>query len=317
MRWYKIIANDQIWDATGDPNALNVEMDIPVAYHHAPAGGVAAWTRIWGIPLKTLLNANQFNNKPVYVYGGMQKGLPLANPAQQGLLVQGNGYPVVGNWVGTDMTIDFFIVFAAGLPDPPKAANVIHNWKANTPAKQAIQQTLSTAYPNFKINVNVSDKLKLNYDDTGFYQFLPQFAKYWYGISNSIMAGTKDYPGVCMWVKGNSINASDGTTPTSTTHQINFQDLIGQPIWKSPQIIQFKIVMRGDMDLGHAVILPSAMASLGQQSGTQFSGQAASNMIQGKFYIQTMRHVGNFRQPDWQSWCTIIDANIAPQPAAQ
>src|SRR6202012_1802186 len=97
MRWYKIVlSGGQTWDATGDPNALNVKLDIPVAAENAPKAG--AYVQIWGIPLSTLLNASQYNNQDISVYGGMQQGLPLANPNQQGLLCRGKILPALGNW---------------------------------------------------------------------------------------------------------------------------------------------------------------------------------------------------------------------------
>ena len=40
MRWYKIVlGNGMVWDATGDPNALNVEIDIPVQSVGLAGGG--------------------------------------------------------------------------------------------------------------------------------------------------------------------------------------------------------------------------------------------------------------------------------------
>ena len=72
MRWYKIVAGSTTFDATGDANALNVELDIPVAVDHNPKSG--AFVRVWGIARQTLLNARSFNNQPIQVFGGMQKG---------------------------------------------------------------------------------------------------------------------------------------------------------------------------------------------------------------------------------------------------
>ena len=107
MRFYKIVTPGQTWDATGDSSALNVELDIPVSPGHLTVG---AFVRIWGIDRQTLLNARVFNRQSIQVFGGMQKGLPLANPNQQGLLVQGSIFPALGNWVGTDQTLDLYIV---------------------------------------------------------------------------------------------------------------------------------------------------------------------------------------------------------------
>ena len=129
MRRYKVVVGSggsgMTWDATGDPNALNVELDLAVTFHNAPENGNSCFVRVWGIPLQTILTANQFNNMPILVYAGMQQGLPLANPSQQGLLIQGTVFPCLGNWRLTDMTLDFYIkVGADGAPNVPGAANL-------------------------------------------------------------------------------------------------------------------------------------------------------------------------------------------------
>ena len=313
MRYYKIVTPSQTWDATSDPNALNVEMDLVVYPQHTPGG--SSFVRVWGIPLSTILSANQFNKKPIQVYGGMQKGLPLANPNQAGLLVDGTILPCVGNWVNTDMTIDFFIPNRVGAPTVPGAANIIHNWKQGTPLSQAIKQTLQTAFPALTPKINISPKLTLNYNDTGFYQSMYQYADYIISISRSIMNATNSltstYLGVHMSVQGTNIVVSDGTQQQTKAGVINFQDLIGQPIWTGPQTIQFKTVMRADINQGDTVTLPKALSQLTGSSVAGIAGSAANNIIQGSFYITRVRHTGNFRQPDWPSWCSTFDANVS------
>ena len=306
MRWYKIIAAGMTFDATQDPNALNVELDIVVAAEHLPKSG--SFARVWGISLQTLLNAKQYNNQPIYVYAGMQQGLPLANPAEQGLLTYGKIFPALGNWVGTDMTLDFYILADAGVPIVPKAANVIHNWPAGQPMSQAIKQTLTTAYPSYTPVINISPKLVLSYTDTGYYQSIGQYATYIFNISNSIM-NSSSYHGVQMHFKNKQIIVNDGTVK-GNSFTVNFQDLIGQPIWTGPITIQFKTVMRGDADVGMTAILPQSLATLTYASGTQ-SGGSASNVIQGNFTVTSIRHTGNFRQPDWPSWCSTFEARMA------
>ena len=306
MRWYKIVTPVQTWDATGDPNALNVELDIIQAQGHLPSSG--SYARIWGIPLQLLLQAKKFNHLDINVYGGMQRGLPLANPAQQGLLCRGTIYPALGNWVNTDMTLDFYIPFAGGMVSVTGAANVIHNWPKGQPLANAIKQALQTAFPKMTPVINISSKLVLNYADTGFYQSFGQYATYVFNISKSIMNSTT-YPGVWMWVKGDKIMVQDAPSQGGAK-KIDFQDLIGQPIWTSPNTIQFKTVMRGDFDINDTATLPPAMATLTASSLPGVQG-SASNIIQGSFVINRIRHTGNFRQPDWPSWCSTFDARVA------
>lgn len=303
MRWYKIVlSGGQTWDATGDPNALNIKLDIPVAAENAPKAG--SYVQIWGIDLQTILTANKFTNQTVEVYGGMQKGLPLANPGQQGLLIRGKIFPALGNWVGTDMTLDLYIPVPVGGPTVPTAANIIHKVPANMKLATPLKQTLQTAFPNFTINVDkISDKLVRAYDQQGFYQTLGQYASFIFNLSKDIIKD-KNYLGVHLWVNGKTINAYDGTEKKNGK-QIYAVDLIGQPIWTGVKTMQFKTVMRGDIKINDDVTLPKTLATL--TSNAALPGANQSNIIQGTFKVQQMRHTGNFRQPDWPSWATTFD----------
>ena len=313
MRWYKITCAGDTWDATGDPNALNVEMDIPISPETIPKGG--AFVRVWGIALQTLLGARKYNNQPIQVYGGMQKGLPLANPAEQGLLVQGTVFPALGNWVNTDMTLDFYIKGPFGAPTVHKAANVIHSWPAGQPLSTAVKQTLQTAFPGYTPVVNISPQLVRNFTDTGFYQSIGQWSSYLFRISKSIIKDA-NYQGVHVTAIGNKILVDDGTSPGGSG-QVNFQDLIGQPIWTGVKTVQFKTVMRGDINIGDTVTLPPALATLTAAANPAIN-PSATNLISGQVKIQQMRHTGNFRQPDWPSWATTFDGIMlgASTPAA-
>jgi hypothetical protein len=315
MRWYKIVvggSGGQTWDATGDSNALNIELDIAVTYHNAPANGNSSFVRVWGIPLQTLLNARQFNNSPISIYGGMQQGLPLANPNQRGLLVQGIVYPALGNWRGTDMTLDFYIkVGAEGDPTVLSAANLVHNWPAKQPLSTAVQNALQTAFPGFTANVQISPNLVRPNDEHGFYQTLGQYATFLNQASHDIVK-TSGYLGVQVSVQGKTINVFDGTQAQTGAKSINPQDLIGQPIWTNVKTCQFMTVMRGDINVGDTITLPTSLAQLTTNAAPAAPGGTNTNIVQGSFLIQNVHHVGNFRQPDWASWCTIFDGAQPP-----
>jgi hypothetical protein len=310
MRWYKIVVGGnggQTWDATNDPNALNVELDIAVTYHNAPANGNSNSVRVWGISRQMLLNARQFNNQPIAVYGGMQQGLPLANPNQRGLLVQGVVYPALGNWRGTDMTLDFYIkVDSKGSPTTGGAANLVHNQPAQQPMSTAIQNAIQTAFQGFTANVKISPNLVRPNDERGFYQSLGQYATFLNQASHDIIK-TAGYLGVQVSVQGNTINVFDGTQGQTGAKTINPQDLIGQPIWTNVKTCQFMTVMRGDINVGDTITLPTSLAALTTNAAPAAPGGTNTNIVQGSFLIQNVRHVGNFRQRDWSSWCTIFD----------
>ena len=61
-------------------------------------------------------------------------------------------------------------------------------------------------------------------------------------------------------MQGGAVYAYDGTT-SFTPKAINFFDLIGQPTWLNYAQIQIQVVMRGDIQVGDVVSLPSGLAN--------------------------------------------------------
>jgi len=326
MRYYKIdidnggtVFTSLNADGSTNPAALQVELDIPVAPYATPVG--AAWARVWGVPLQQIAQTKDLNNKSVKIYGGMAKGLPLANPAQAGILVQGTIYPAFGNWIGTDQTLDLIIAPPFGTPGgssaqavgqgaPPggQAANLVHNWVQGTPLSNAISSTLRAAFPGYTVNVNVGANLSLPRDDVGYYETMGQYASYIKDLSQKLN-NSPSYIGVNMTVSGTTISVYDGTQQSGGNAQqptaIAFSDLIGQPTWLGLQTVQAKVVMRGDLQVGGQITLPPSQATVTAQSFPQFR---ASSAFQGTFTIIQLRHVGHSRQPDAASWVTVIDA---------
>jgi len=325
VRYYKIDIDDggTVFtslndDGSTNPAALQVEMDVPVAPYATPVG--AAWVRVWGVPLQQVAQTKDLNNKSVKVFGGMARGLPLANPAQAGLLVQGTIFPAFANWIGTDQTLDLIIAPPFGTPGgasgqqvgqgaPPggQVANIVHNWKQGTPLSNAVQQALRTAFPNYTVNVNIGANLSLPRDDVGYYETMGQYASYIKDLSQKLN-NSPTYIGVNVTVSGTTISVYDGSQSSgggAGPTAIAFTDLIGQPTWLGLQTVQAKVVMRGDLQVGGQITLPPAQATVTAESFPQFRSSSA---FQGTFTIIQLRHVGSSRQPDAASWCTIIDA---------
>lgn len=289
-----------------DPNALNIELDIQAYAAHIAGGG--SYVRLWGIGLNQLGQSSDLNGANIEVYGGMQAGLPLANPSQSGLLVRGGIQPAFGNWIGTDMTLDLVISlpFQTGQPSVPGAANVVHNWKKQTPLKDALQSTLTTAFPTLTPKININPKLILAYDDIGFYQTIEQYSQYLNNITKNIIGGT--YPGVSLVVQNGKIIATDGTADQDSIHTINFQDLIGQPTWIGPNQISVKTVMRADLEVANKIRLPQSASTTTSGSASQLRN---SLTFQGTWQVSEVRHVGNFRQPTAEAWVTVYNMTRA------
>jgi hypothetical protein len=283
-----------------DPNALNVEFDLPVAANAQPTGDANTFVRIWGIPLTDIAQSRDLNGKSIKVYGGMQKGLPLANPAQAGLLVQGVINQAFGNWIGTDMTLDLQIYPGTGTQEKPK--NLVMNWQKGQQLSASLQSTLQTAFPGYTINMNISDKVVATMDDPRHWDTVPQMALDLYNTSKKIIGGDK-YSGVEIFVQDKTIAVYDNTHQPSPI-QIDFTDLIGQVTWLDFATLQVSCVMRAKPGVGDIIKLPPGQVTINAASLSQFR---QGSVFQGTFMINAVRHVGNFRQAASQSWMTTYE----------
>ena len=310
------------------PGAWDIELYITSSNFAEPLGGGAV--TIWGISRQEISQAQDLAKvgaqKNVMIYAGMQKGLPLANPAQAGIIAQGYIIQAFGNWIGTDMTLN--IVIAPGKspassstssstskPTPNPAKNLVLNWKAGTPMADAIKSTLSTAYPGYNYNVAISGDLTNQYDVISYHNSLTDLAKLVKQMSIDITKQT-NYSGVNISLDQGAFNVYDGTDTTKSSNptQINFQDLIGQPTWVEPGIVAVKCVMRADIKVGSYIMLPQTLVTNTAASLTSLSNQSID--FNGSFLVQRIRHNGHFRQPDASSWVTDFQVAVPPGQTA-
>jgi hypothetical protein len=165
------------------PGAWNVELDIPVIDAATPQG--SAGVRVWGVSPQEIGQANDLIGKNIKIFGGMQAGLPLANPAQAGLLVQGFIFQAFGNSIGTARTLDLVVNPGMASASSPggfgtvaKPKNIVLNWKAGTPLGTALASTLSTAFPDFKQDIKINSSIVRPNDEVAVYPTLEQLAQY-------------------------------------------------------------------------------------------------------------------------------------------
>jgi len=304
VRYYKVVVGGKTYTSYAGgkniPGALNIEMDIPVFAFATPSG--AAIVKIWGVSLQEISQASDLNNKPIEVYGGFQKGLPLANPSQAGLLVKGDVFQAFGNWIGTEQSLDLIIYPGTGSTEDPK--NIVLNWKKDTKLSDAVRSTLTTAFPDFDVDVKIDEKLVLPADEVGFYGTLTQFAQYVKDVSRSIV-NADAYPGVDIALSDKTLTVYDGSVESNPI-EIVFRDMIGQPTWIDPLSVQTKFAMRSDLKVGDFIKFPPALVTTGPGTTSPFINAKAT--FQGVFQISQVRHVGNFRQADAASWVTVVDA---------
>ncbi|WP_070105613.1 hypothetical protein [Burkholderia plantarii] len=296
-----------------DPGALNVEFDIPVATYGNPIGMPSIL--IEGVPLQDLLQAQQFTGMKFKMLGGMKAGLPLANPNQSGTIVQGQIFQSFGNWEGTEMTLDFVLNPGQYTSDNP--GNIVLNWTAGQKLSDALTQTLSVAFPGVAVTINISDELVQSSDDPHRCGTLEELAQLLQDITKGHFFGPK-YDGVHLSIQGGQISVWDDTYEASTI-QLAFTDFVGQPTWIQPNIMQIKLVMRADIQLGGTVKMP---AGLQNKPGATLTSAAAmpsslkyKSTFEGSFSVTEVRHIGNFRAPDGASWATVV--NCTPIPDSQ
>lgn len=293
-----------------DLGAQTVEFDINVYAFDAPIS--QAYVKIWGPSKQQISQAMDFNGAPIKVYAGMQKGLPLAtagvNDGQAGLLLSGQIFQAFGNWQGINQTLDFVITTDGGATQSNPAA-LSFKWSKGQKLADVIQTVLTSAYPGFKVNVNINPTLVLTQDEAGVYQTLQQFSAYVKGVSQDIIGGA--YQGVSITLADGTFNVFDGTatgTPGPGPKQINIQDMIGQPTWLDVATVSFNTVMRADLSVGSMIMFPQLAAALAVTTPQSGSNARAKNTFNGPWQIVYARHVGNSRAPDAQSWISTFQA---------
>lgn len=103
--------------------------------------------------------------------------------------------------------------------------------------------------------------------------------------------------------QGSKISA---TERSKNPVQIKFNDLIGQPTWISFGVVSVVCVMRADLQTGDHILMPEKARPMIQASSySQFRDDSAFN---GEFVVQSVRLLGNSRQPTAEAWITVIEA---------
>jgi len=283
-----------------DPGALLIEFDAIVSPQNAPTEGQGL--TVHGVSLADIQQAKQFTGLQLSLYGGMKAGLPLANPNQSGLLMVGFIWQSWGTWEGTEMKIDFILQpdqFYIGNP-----GNLVLNWPAGTPLSAALTSMLTTAYPKIPIGMMSIANIVQSQLEIKTASSLTDFGPWLYQVTQNL-----GHPVQIVIQAGKFIIFDDTYTPKPT--QINFSDLIGQPAWIEINIMQIKLILRGDILLGSQILMPKGLQSapgmvITQGQSTLSSLKYKSSFL-GAFNTTQMRHVGNYKAHEGAAWATIIN----------
>lgn len=330
MRYYEINIFDgdtlirqysSLKNGVYNPGALMVEFDIMRFGESTPAG--ETHLTVWGIGPKEMQQARQdLYGKRIQIFAGMSKGLPLAGVWDKKLAIEGTIFQVFGNWQGTELRLDFIIV--AGPVNSTTRGQIVPlqvtmPWSMGQKLSVALTQCFMTM-GGFTPNISISDRLTLNYDRPMFCGSLSELAKNlkafslsrikdpgYTGVEIAVVNGTE----IRVW-DNDYANQPDQNSKTSASVRsknpvkINFNDLIGQPTWISFGVVSVVCVMRADIETGDHILMPEKARPMIQASSySQFRDDSAFN---GEFVVQSVRLLGNSRQPTAEAWITVIEA---------
>ena len=257
MRYYRIEITDpanpgpaQVYtswvNGKNDPGALNVQFNLTTVPFEELIN--TAVVQIQGIPIKSISQANNLNNKNIKISAGFQKGLPLANPEQSGVLINGYIAQAFGNWLGSDMTLDLILnpgvgpgaqapkssttttaqsstIVSEPLPPLGTMENPINgsfSWPAGTKLSVAIKEFLKNAFPKYpEPQVKLNQDLVLSQSVYDVKSTVRAFAAYINEFTKNIVGpfynGNIPYPGVQIILLPDSVFfVSDGPAPSSS-----------------------------------------------------------------------------------------------------
>ncbi|WP_158935066.1 hypothetical protein [Burkholderia sp. S171] len=331
----------------GGSNYAAQKLEIDIALTSMDSSLPGSFIRVWGVGLAEIAQASNLNGQMVYIYAGMSRGLPLANPSQSGLIACGQIFKSFGNWTGVDQTLDIFLTAGGSSPSSSAVtgqpgqtlapttnnapAAIVFQWQAGQPLLSPLVNTLQTAYPQYSVVGAVHDGLVwVGAAATGFFYTLSQLATYLRQKSLSIIGGYApstepgSYPGVSLTLSNNTITVSDGTTQT-TPKQIQFVDLIGQPSWVDSFSVMACCVLRADVHVNDYVTLPDntvGITTAGSNSqyfaptlgAGVYTSLKTKSIFSGTFQVIEVRHVGDSRAPDAAAWITTLKLILASTP---
>jgi hypothetical protein len=328
-----------LYDGKHNPSALNVGMDIPLGDAATQAQG--AHIRIQGCGLRDISAAPTLVGGTCDVLGGMSEGLDLATATvrdnQPGPLIKGTVWMAYGNKVAQNSWLDLIV-----MPIPQgigQKLNITFDWKQGQQLQEALAGMLGKAFPTLtpkwaisNLLVGKSDQHHTNEEFSTFAEWLKDYTAREFPNITTEDGGV--YQGVKFLIVGQDILISDDskTAEGSAVKQLKFQDLVGQPSWLGLNVLQVKVVLRGDITpILTKVKLPPELATnprariLATEAGQPpppVGGPSSplpqtdiNTLVQGSYKVLSLHHFANFRQPTGEAWVTVINLLIpAPPP---
>ncbi|UAN38026.1 hypothetical protein [Enterobacter asburiae] len=295
---------------------LQLEFDALITGYDVVSSGTSI--ALYGIPISMIRQSANLAGCQVNLYAGFDRGLPLANPDQWGLIIRGEIFNPYGNWMGTHQSLNLIVNPSAVLNDKGQVTEITVEGKKGELFSDVLMRALKTAYPKFQIEISISDKLVLQEDGKGVYPRLAALAASMRSQSYYVI-NDQSYSGVQMVMQGDSIRVFDNTGGKGNAIQILPHELIGQPTWIGVNTVSFKCPLRSEIRLGDMVELPLNIISgpgelLAVNSERSYSSIRDKVNFSGKFQINSVRHVGDYLSADnSNSRVTIYEALVMPK----
>ena len=301
MKYYKLEITDKDGntplDAAGNPigpfdssltpgAGLHIEFDALITGYDVVSSGTQI--ALYGVPVTMLRESAQLAGCQIELTAGFTAGLPLANPRQAGPIISGQIYNPFANWMGTHQSLNFIVNPSPLVNDQGQAASITLDGKKGEKLSDVLTRALTTAYPSFTLEITISESFSIINRD--------------------------DYTGVQMVMQNRTIRVFDSTLGDAGGFEILPQELIGQPTWIGPVSVSFKCPLRADLRCGDMVELPQNIISgpgalLAVNSERSYSSLRTQVNFTGAFLITSVRHVGEYLNPDnSNSWVTIYEA---------
>lgn len=283
---------------------LQITFDLPVIACDLNVAGGSVVLR--GVPVTMLHSCVNYYQARIELYAGWQKGLPLVNPEQYGMILNGEVINAWANWQGTDQSLNFSVnpsvVYGIG-KEPVKIAV---SGRKGERLDVVLMRALKAAFPAKKIITGIDTGLFLMEDLNAVeYKSMGELA--W------SLKRVDGWSAIEVSVQPDRIIVFDRTYQGSAK-TVAGTELIGQPTWIDQNTVSFKVPLRHDLAVSDIVSLPRALTTGDTGALTLNSAKARNKkfwdtpLFSGNFQLIAVRHLGDFRNQSADGWCTVCEA---------